>query len=123
MPCSLLVFYSGCRPLNSLFLDRCIYLVFVGTSNWTVSRDYKCSPNDTMKVQASLNSCMENFICPSGDCIPMVQRCNGINDCSDGFDEVNCKVGNLAVKSLKVILHALQAFFDLWIAKKTNFER
>ncbi len=88
------------RVLNSFFLDRCIYLVCVGTSNWTVRRDNKCSSNEMMKVQASLNSCMENFNCASGDCIPMVQRCNGINDCSDSSDEVNCKVGNLAVKYL-----------------------
>jgi hypothetical protein len=65
-----------------------------------VSGDYQCSANTTQKVQANLNSCMENFNCDSGDCIPMAQRCNGVNDCEDSSDEFNCKVGNLILKGL-----------------------
>ncbi len=80
-----------------------------GTSDWTVSGDYQCSANTTLKVQANLNSCMENFNCDSGDCIPMAQRCNGVNDCEDSSDEFNCKVGNLLLNGLS---HEIDLAFD-----------
>ncbi len=78
-----------------------------------MSGDYQCSANTTLKVQANLNSCMENFNCDSGDCIPMAQRCNGVNDCEDSSDEFNCKVWNLFWKGLS---HEIDlAFDDLYV--------
>ncbi len=80
----------ACVPLRWMHLSS----LCKGTSGWTVSGDYQCSSNTTMKVQASLNSCMDNFNCDNGDCVYMAQRCNGVNDCEDSSDEFNCKVGN-----------------------------
>ena len=32
----------------------------------------------------------DEFSCSSGVCIPMIQRCNNINDCEDKSDEAHC---------------------------------
>ena len=30
------------------------------------------------------------FTCPSGGCIPISFTCNGVDDCVDGADEIEC---------------------------------
>ena len=40
-----------------------------------------------------MNSCsMEEFLCSTGECIPMGRRCNIEKDCSDESDEQNCNI-------------------------------
>ena len=34
----------------------------------------------------------EEFGCADGTCIPISKRCDGASDCSDNFDETNCKI-------------------------------
>lgn len=35
--------------------------------------------------------CIRNeFGCPDGECIPMSKRCDGMADCVENFDEINC---------------------------------
>ena len=37
------------------------------------------------------NLCEPNeFKCPNGQCVMKIWRCDGEDDCSDGFDERNC---------------------------------
>lgn len=33
---------------------------------------------------------LDEIQCPNGLCVDIESRCNGINECPDGFDEINC---------------------------------
>ena len=31
-------------------------------------------------------------MCPNGQCYTMTKKCDGAEDCLDGYDEINCKL-------------------------------
>ena len=38
----------------------------------------------------SVGCAADEFLCDTGRCIPISQKCNGRHDCTDGSDEINC---------------------------------
>ena len=51
--------------------------------------DYELNRYDA--IFAVNNLCEPNeFKCPNGQCVMKIWRCDGEDDCSDGFDERNC---------------------------------
>lgn len=33
---------------------------------------------------------MDDILCGDGSCVPVLLKCNGVSDCSDGADEIDC---------------------------------
>ena len=46
-----------------------------------------------MKIESSLISDNTLFQCPAGYSIPIALKCDGINNCGDNADEINCPKG------------------------------
>ncbi len=34
----------------------------------------------------------DEFSCSDGTCLPFQQRCDGVSDCNDSGDEMNCEL-------------------------------
>ncbi|PAA85960.1 hypothetical protein BOX15_Mlig009194g3 [Macrostomum lignano] len=45
--------------------------------------------------------CRRLFQCPSGYCIPVYRLCDGVQDCSDGADEIDCSEPPLLIGHLR----------------------
>ena len=67
--------------------------VLFGRQKWTMYNEPKCSTESPYELDLQLTACsQEEFNCRNGTCIAMAQRCNQKKDCSDGSDEMGCKI-------------------------------
>jgi hypothetical protein len=67
--------------------------LLLGVHDWTFINDYTCLRGNATTVSVSLALCKEyQFNCDSGGCTNLTNKCDGVTDCSDGSDELNCKV-------------------------------
>ena len=65
----------------------------IGRHHWTLHNEPKCSSELPYKVEMTLTPCgQDEFNCRNGSCVKMPKRCNQWEDCSDGSDEIDCKV-------------------------------
>ena len=74
----------------------------IGKFEWsTMSSTEACNIKDKNThyysyVDLKLTGCHDDqFTCASGDCIPMMELCNQINNCGDESDEKNCTLLDL----------------------------
>ena len=65
-------------------------LMPIGRHNWMVT-DPNCGWENE-NVTLSLSACDgdTDFSCSDGTCVPIVNRCDLVKDCSDGSDEMDC---------------------------------
>jgi hypothetical protein len=71
-------------PYNSFLL---------GTTLWKFYENRRCTASLQETRRQSLTACgLAEFNCNNGDCIEMELRCNGVPDCSDRSDEMDCNI-------------------------------
>ena len=64
----------------------------LGTNTWTVKNDLLCQKGE-LTTSLSLSACLDTqFTCGDGLCIEIDERCDGVTDCKDMTDEIECKV-------------------------------
>jgi hypothetical protein len=67
--------------------------LLLGIHDWTFINDYICLRGNETTWSVSLALCKDDqFACDSGGCTNLTNKCDGVTDCSDGSDELNCKV-------------------------------
>ena len=67
--------------------------LLIGRQQWTLHNEPKCSPNVEYKLEMAITACRQSeFNCRNGTCIDMIQRCNQWKDCTDGSDEMDCRI-------------------------------
>ena len=67
----------------------------MGSNTWRVTNDMKCQPED-VSLYLSLTACQDSqFTCGDGLCIGLDERCNGVADCEDMTDELQCSVAEI----------------------------
>ena len=67
----------------------------LGTNNWVVRNDRLCQKGEVSK-SLSLSACADSeFTCGDGLCIDMDGRCNGVVNCKDKTDEMDCRVAEI----------------------------
>ena len=69
------------------------YSLLRGSHTWTIHNDSQdCSESEIHVRNLTLTGCSENeFTCGTGACISMEKRCDSVEDCEYGSDELDCK--------------------------------
>ena len=65
----------------------------LGRKNWSYI-DSTCEMKIAENTSLKLSVCFpgKEFTCDSGECVPLIHRCNQINDCEDKSDEKHCNL-------------------------------
>ena len=67
----------------------------MGANTWEVENDKKCQEGK-VSLFLSLTTCLDTqFTCGDGLCIGMEERCDGVANCKDKIDEIDCNVAEI----------------------------
>lgn len=75
----------------------CLHLLSIIILQYSTSNPFSvvqtCTKNkNSVKFTCTLTACLTtDFHCANGFCIPQSQRCDGVRQCQDASDELNCE--------------------------------
>ena len=100
------------------------YAITNGTLPPFGSRTFFLEGNSHDSILLNINSCDDNieFNCKDGSCVSIGKRCDSNLDCSDGSDEINCKIisippsylSHVPAKSVDGVHTQVSLTIDIW---------
>ena len=83
------------NPAISATFKSSFSTLALGTNTWEVDNDMECQ-HEKVKLSLSLTTCRSTqFTCGDGLCIGLDERCDGVADCKDKMDEIDCNVAEI----------------------------
>ena len=73
-----------CKSMGNLLI-----VLYIASINFCLN---VCAENMLFCMQCVIGGVcgMDDILCGDGSCVPVLLKCNGVADCSDGADEVEC---------------------------------
>ncbi|XP_053775345.1 enteropeptidase isoform X2 [Desmodus rotundus] len=122
----LLAVYTGPGPVKDVFSTTNRMTVIFITNSQLTKRGFKANFTTGYRLGIPEPCKEDSFQCRSGECIPLVNLCDGLPHCADGSDEAHCvRLFNGTLKNSGLVQFRIQSVWhgacaENWTAEISN---